>query len=128
MKHAALAVPMPSARSRSLQQIAVDVPWTWPEHTLRPYPDTRHPQVMFAPHWYLALLGVDPIAQRQGIGERLMQQVTMQADRDGLACYLEAPSAENARYYKRRGFRVVLESDIPECAAHVWHMRRDPAA
>jgi ribosomal protein S18 acetylase RimI-like enzyme len=97
-------------------------------HLLMHHLDTRHPHVMPAPHWYLALLGVDPIAQRRGIGERLMREVFMQADRDGLACYLEAPSAANARYYERRGFRVVLESDIPECAVHVWHMRRDPVA
>jgi GNAT superfamily N-acetyltransferase len=97
-------------------------------HLLMHHLDTRHPRVMPIPHWYLALLGVDPGAQRQGIGGRLMQEVFMRADRDGLACYLEAPSAENARYYERRGFRVVLESNIPECAVHVWHMRRDPAA
>lgn len=90
--------------------------------------DALHPQLMPEPHWYLALLGVDPASQRQGIGERLMQAVFTQADRDGLACYLEAPTEGNARYYERRGFRVIMETDVPESDVHVWLMRRDPVS
>jgi len=48
------------------------------------------------------------------------------ADRDGLCCYLEAPTADNARYYARRGFRVVAETDVPNSGVHVWLMRREP--
>lgn len=44
------------------------------------------------PHWYLAMLGVEPSAQRQGIGEALMRPVFEAADREGLCCYLEAPT------------------------------------
>ena len=90
--------------------------------------DALRPQLMPDPHWYLALLGVDPPWQRQGIGEGLLQGVFTRADRAGLACYLEAPTAGNARYYGRRGFRVVMETDVPESDVHVWLMRRDPAS
>ncbi len=90
--------------------------------------DALHPQLMPEPHWYLALLGVDPASQRQGIGEALMQAVFTQADRDGLACYLEAPTEGNAHYYERRGFRVMMETDVPESDVHVWLMRRDPVS
>ena len=48
------------------------------------------------------------------------------ADRDGLCCYLEAPTADNAHYYARRGFRVVAETDVPNSDVHVWLMRREP--
>jgi len=88
--------------------------------------DDLHPRYAPEPHWYLAMLGVDPAHQRQGIGEALMRPVFAQADREAVACYLEAPTEGNARYYARRGFRVVAETDVPESEVHVWLMRRDP--
>jgi ribosomal protein S18 acetylase RimI-like enzyme len=90
--------------------------------------DALHPRYAPDPHWYLALLGVDPACQRQGIGEALLRPVFAQADRAGAACYLEAPTAENARYYARRGFRVLAETDVPASDVHVWLMQRDPAS
>lgn len=88
--------------------------------------DALHPRYAPEPHWYLAMLGVDPAWQRQGIGEALMQPVVAAADRDGLSCYLEAPTAGNARYYERRGFQVLAETDVPDSDVHVWLMRREP--
>jgi ribosomal protein S18 acetylase RimI-like enzyme len=69
--------------------------------------DARHAKVIPEPHWYLTVLGVDPDWQRQWIGEALMEPVFASADRDGLPCFLEAPTAENRRCYARRGFEVV---------------------
>jgi ribosomal protein S18 acetylase RimI-like enzyme len=89
--------------------------------------DALHPVYAPEPHWYLAMLGVDPAWQRQGIGEALMQPVFTAADRDGLCCYLEAPTEGNARYYERRGFDVVAETDVPDSDMHIWLMRREPA-
>lgn len=89
--------------------------------------DALHPIYAPEPHWYLAMLGVDPAWQRQGIGEALMQPVFRAADRDGLCCYLEAPTEGNARYYERRGFDVVAETDVPDSDMHIWLMRREPA-
>ncbi len=88
--------------------------------------DALHPRHAPGPHWYLAMLGVDPAWQRQGIGEALMRPVFAAADRAGLCCYLEAPTAGNARYYERRGFRVLAETDVPNSDVHVWLMRREP--
>jgi hypothetical protein len=56
-----------------------------------------------------------------------MNPVFAAADREGLRCYLEAPTEGNARYYERRGFRVVAETDIPDSDVHIWMMRREPA-
>ena len=89
--------------------------------------DALHPRHAPDPHWYLAMLGVDPAWQRQGIGEALLRPVFAAADRDGLCCYLEAPTAGNARYYTRRGFRAVAETDVPGSDVRVWLMRREPA-
>lgn len=88
--------------------------------------DALHPHHAPEPHWYLAMLGVEPAWQRQGIGEALMRPVFAAADRGGHRCYLEAPTASNARYYARRGFRVVAETDVPDSDVHVWLMRREP--
>jgi ribosomal protein S18 acetylase RimI-like enzyme len=79
------------------------------------------------PHWYLAMLGVAPACQRQGLGAALMDPVFAQADRDSVCCYLEAPTAGNARYYAKRGFQVIGETDVPQSDVHIWIMRRDPA-
>ena len=56
-----------------------------------------------------------------------MRPVFAAADRDGLCYHLEAPTADNARYYERRGFRVLAETDVPDSDVHIWLMRRDPA-
>jgi ribosomal protein S18 acetylase RimI-like enzyme len=88
--------------------------------------DVLHPRYAPERHWYLAMLGVDPSWQRHGIGESLMQPVFAAAEREGHCCYLEAPTADNARYYERRGFRVVAETEVPESGVHLWLMRRDP--
>ncbi len=88
--------------------------------------DALHPAYAPEPHWYLAMLGVDPDWQGQGIGESLMEPVFAAADRDGLCCYLEAPTEGNALYYGHRGFRTLAETDVPDSGVHVWLMRRDP--
>ncbi|MCA9876449.1 MAG: GNAT family N-acetyltransferase [Thermomicrobiales bacterium] len=88
--------------------------------------DALHPVFAPEPHWYLAVLGTDPAWQRQGIGTALMEPVFAQADRAGVCCYLEAPTAENARYYANRGFQVVGETDVPDSNVHIWLMRREP--
>lgn len=90
--------------------------------------DALHPVLAPEPHWYLGMLGVDPDWQRQGLGAALMEPIFAQADRAAVCCYLEAPTADNARYYTNRGFRVVGETDVPESTVHIWLMRRDPAS
>jgi ribosomal protein S18 acetylase RimI-like enzyme len=89
--------------------------------------DALHPVHAPEPHWYLGMLGVDPACQRQGLGTALMEPVFAQADREGVCCYLEAPTAANAHYYRNRGFQVVGETDVPQSDVHIWLMRRDPA-
>lgn len=59
------------------------------------------------PVWYLEALGVHPDHQRQGLGRRLLRPVLQEADRTGVACYLETAEDRNVTYYERSGFSVV---------------------
>ncbi|MCV7160994.1 GNAT family N-acetyltransferase [Mycolicibacterium brisbanense] len=71
--------------------------------------DEHHPADVC---WYLAFMGVEPAAQRRGIGSRLLAAVLAKADREKLPAYLEASSPENRRLYERHGFQTVGELTI----------------
>jgi ribosomal protein S18 acetylase RimI-like enzyme len=79
------------------------------------------------PHWYLETMGVDPAAQRTGLGGRLLEPVLEIADRDRVDCYLETADQANVDYYARHGFVVENRSlqVVPDGPAHVA-MRRRP--
>jgi len=76
------------------------------------------------PHWYLQLLATHPDWQRQGIGARLMNVMFERADEAGIPCYLETETVENVAYYRRHGFDVRTEWDIPDGGPHMWGMLR----
>jgi GNAT superfamily N-acetyltransferase len=81
-------------------------------------------RIMASAHWYLWVIGVDPLWQGNGIGSALLQPVFEQADRFGHPCYLETHTERNVRFYQRHGFAVVGETDIPEDGPHFWLMAR----
>lgn len=76
------------------------------------------------PHWYLNVLATHPDWQRQGLGAALMGIVFATADEAGLACYLETETIENVAYYRRHGFEVRSEWDVPLDGPHMWGMLR----
>ena len=65
------------------------------------------------PHWYLPLIGVDPVRQGQGVGSALMQAVVDRCDLDGQAAYLESTSLSGNALYARLGFEAlgIIEAD-----------------
>jgi GNAT superfamily N-acetyltransferase len=84
--------------------------------------ERRHPN---APHYYLAVLGVDPDDQGQGLGSALMGPVLRSCDQDGIPAYLESSKERNLDFYARHGFRVTEELRLPG-GPPVWLMWRDP--
>ena len=59
------------------------------------------------PHWYLPLIGVDPMYQGKGYGSELLRHVLTDCDRDGTPAYLESSNAANIPLYERHGFEVL---------------------
>lgn len=77
-------------------------------------------------HWYLPLMGVDPMAQGRGLGTALLRHALARCDSDGLPAYLEATSPRNRDLYMRHGFEeigVIQQGGSPP----MWPMLRQPA-
>jgi GNAT superfamily N-acetyltransferase len=82
--------------------------------------DKVHPS---EPHWYLALLGTDPVMQGRGVGSALLAPAMAQADAEGLPCYLETQKEENLAFYGRQGFDLLHTISVPGSPT-VWGMLR----
>jgi ribosomal protein S18 acetylase RimI-like enzyme len=59
------------------------------------------------PHWYLPLIGVDPVQQRKGYGSVLLEHTLKVCDEDQMPAYLESSNPENIPLYQRHGFEVL---------------------
>ena len=83
----------------------------------------KHPK---DPHYYLEILGVDQSWQRQGIASRILQQLAMWADDEGLGCYLENSNRLNLPLYQRFGFHTTSQEDV--MGVPIWFMWRSPGS
>jgi GNAT superfamily N-acetyltransferase len=80
----------------------------------RAWVDSKPPE---EPLWTLDSVGVEPAAQRRGIGSALVEHGLARAGRIGV-------SMETERF----GFRVVEHADAPDGGPHISFLRRDPPA
>jgi ribosomal protein S18 acetylase RimI-like enzyme len=78
---------------------------------------------MKEPHWYLSLLGADPMFQRSGAGTALLAPILERSDAEGMPVYLETQKEENLPWYHRFGFEVVEELRVTGSPS-MWAMRR----
>ena len=63
-------------------------------------------------HWYLPQIGVDPMAQGQGLGSKLMSHALARCDEEQAAAYLEASKPQNIPFYEHHGFEVIGEIQV----------------
>ena len=77
-------------------------------------------------HWYLPLIGVEPVAQGRRLGSALLQHALETCDRDGLPAYLEATSPRNRNLYAHHGFGDVATIQAGS-SPPLWAMLREPA-
>jgi len=75
------------------------------------------------PHWYLAVLGVEPAYKGRGLGGRLLRALSARADADGMPCYLETDEPENVGLYQHHGYDVLSEG-TPLPGTNMWLMLR----
>ena len=59
------------------------------------------------PHWYLPMIGVDPVRQNKGYGSMLMRQALAVCDQQRMPAYLESSNPRNITLYVRHGFEIV---------------------
>jgi GNAT superfamily N-acetyltransferase len=64
------------------------------------------------PHWYLPLIGTDPVHQRRGYGSALLQHTLGQCDREHAPAYLESSNPVNIPLYERHGFKVLATIQV----------------
>ena len=81
----------------------------------------RHPR---APHFYLAVLGAEPLRQGQGLGSSVLRQGLQRCDRMRVPAYLETANPRNLALYKRHDFEVRERLTIPGGGPPVWLMWR----
>lgn len=79
------------------------------------------------PHWYLAIMGVDPTQQGRGYGSALLTHALAQCDRDGTLAYLESSSPGSKALYERHGFEVLGTIQVG-ASPPFWPMVRKPRA
>jgi GNAT superfamily N-acetyltransferase len=76
--------------------------------------------------WYLSIVAVDPAAQGQGLGRKLLEPTIAEADRAGTTCYLETFSQRNLSFYQRLGFVAAARFTEPTTGADYAVMVRHP--
>jgi ribosomal protein S18 acetylase RimI-like enzyme len=75
-----------------------------------------------APHAYLHLLAVQPGAQGQGLGGRLLDEGIAAARADGLVACLDTMNPANVPFYEAHGLSVSAEWVLPDGGPTVWSM------
>ena len=85
--------------------------------------ERKHPE---APHYYLAVLGVEPQMQGRGLGGQLMRPVLDKCDSEHMPAYLESSKEKNVPLYERNGFKVTEKYQVPNGGPPMWLMWRDP--
>lgn len=78
------------------------------------------------PHWYLGVLGTRQALQGRGVGSALLQPVLETCDREVMPAYLESSKESNIAFYRRHGFELTGEIQLPFGGPLVWPMWRDP--
>jgi GNAT superfamily N-acetyltransferase len=84
--------------------------------------EARHPSER---HFYLALLGVDPSRQGEGVGSLLIRPGLDLCDAEHMPAYLETGKERNLAFYGRHGFEIVDRLDLPK-GPPVWFLWREP--
>ena len=76
--------------------------------------------------WYLSIIAVDPAAQSQGLGRKLLQPTLAEADGVSADCFLETFTPRNISFYERLGFATVARFAEPTIGSDYAVLLRPP--
>jgi GNAT superfamily N-acetyltransferase len=76
------------------------------------------------PHWFLPLIGVDPLYQGQGRGSALLSHALSICDREQQLAYLDSSNPKNVPLYQRHGFKLVGEVRVGQGPTSYAMLRR----
>ncbi len=88
---------------------------------------TKAASVVDAEAWHLSIVAVDPTAQGQGFGRKLLEPTLAEADRVS-ATYLETFSPRTRSFYERLGFATQVRFAEPTTGADYALMVHSPSA
>lgn len=74
------------------------------------------------PHWYLAVLGVEPACQGRGLGAALLSAIGDLVARDPAPLALECDRPESLSFYQAHGFEIRAEERV--LGLPVWGLGR----
>jgi GNAT superfamily N-acetyltransferase len=76
--------------------------------------------------WLLAILGVAPDRQHQGLGRAVVAPGLAAADREHLPAYLETQDPSNLSFYESLGFTTIAELELPHNGPMHYALYRPP--
>ncbi|MFD9962737.1 GNAT family N-acetyltransferase [Amycolatopsis sp. NPDC058986] len=76
------------------------------------------------PVWFLATVGVHPGHQGRGLGRAIVEPGLAAADSAGVAAFLETSERANIAFYRKLGFEVTAEVELPDSGPTTWALRR----
>jgi GNAT superfamily N-acetyltransferase len=77
------------------------------------------------PHWFLPLIGADPIRRGKGYGSALLAHMVDQSDHDQRLAHLDSTNSRNVPLYQRHGFERLGIIKVGSCPP-VYPMLRRP--
>jgi len=86
--------------------------------------DDLHRKLLTYPHWYLQIIGVDPLYQGQGFTSRLVRPMLERIDSERMPCALDTNIDQNVAIYRRFGFEVISENKVPGTEVTSFFMLR----
>ncbi|QXV56066.1 GNAT family N-acetyltransferase [Amycolatopsis sp. TNS106] len=78
------------------------------------------------PVWFLATVEVHPALQGKGLGRAIVEPGLMAADAAGVPAFLETSEPANVPFYRKLGFEVTAEVELPDGGPRTWAFRREP--
>jgi ribosomal protein S18 acetylase RimI-like enzyme len=85
----------------------------------------KHKKLIPSPHWYLSIIGVKPEQQGNGFSRFLVDSMFRSIDKHRLPCFLDTNNEDNLPIYKRLGFNILQEFEIPDTNLVNWVMIRE---